>query len=56
MTNDEAAEIKHYIKSLFRATRMEYAQAMTLEGLNDDLIINVQQRVAKGMIDWVQTT
>lgn len=56
MTDDEATEIKTYIKNMVRTLRMEYGQAMALEGFGEDVIINVQQRVARELVSWLETT
>jgi len=53
----ERAEVD-VLKSWFMAynnkVRMEYAQAMSLAGFNPDIIVEVQQEVARHMVDWLE--
>lgn len=55
MSNAEAQEIKTYIKDLIRRMRMEFGSAMAMEGMDPDLIIRCQQRVAEGMVEWLES-
>jgi hypothetical protein len=50
----EADDLKGWFLAYSRTLRMEYGQAMSLEGFAPDIIANVQQRVAVEMIDWLE--
>lgn len=48
-------ELIDFFKGYSKRLRMEYGQAMNLEGFAPDIIVSVQERVARSMIDWLQT-
>jgi hypothetical protein len=43
---------KDWVKTLVRRMRMEYGSAMAMQGLDPDLIIAVQQDVARNLVEW----
>lgn len=53
MDSAEAAEVGNWIKNFQNTLRMEYGQAMALAGFSEDVIIDVQNTVARNMIVWL---
>lgn len=56
MDRAEAVDLMEWFNSFRSRIRMEYAQAMSLEGFAPDIIISVQQRVAEGMVEWLESS
>lgn len=54
MDRTEADEVKAWFNAYSRTLRMEYGQAMALEGFDPNIIMNVQQRVAGSMVVWLE--
>lgn len=50
-----ADELVDFFVRYSKRLRMEYGQAMALEGFAPDVIVSVQERVARSTIDWLQT-
>jgi hypothetical protein len=50
----DADVIKAWFMAYNNKVRMEYAQAMSLAGFNPDIIVEVQQEVARNMVDWLE--
>lgn len=54
MQRAEADEIKAWFMQYNNKVRMEYAQAMSLVGFDPDIIVTVQQEVARNMVGWLE--
>lgn len=50
----EADRLSNWFATFRNKLRMEYGQAMALEGFDPDVIANVQQRVATEMLEWLE--
>lgn len=51
--DEEAQQLKAFIKALLGNLRMQYGLAMAELGLDPDTIIDVQQKTAAGMVEWL---
>lgn len=54
MDRAEADRLKEWFNAFRTTIRMEYAQGMALAGFDEDVIIEVQQHVARNMIVWLE--
>lgn len=54
MERAEADDLTNWFNAFRNRLRMEYGQAMSLEGFAPDIIASVQQRAAAGMLDWLE--
>lgn len=54
MERAEADKLASWFATFRNKLRMEYGQAMALEGFDPDVIANVQQRVATEMLEWLE--
>lgn len=54
MDRVEADKLADWFNAFRGKIRMEYAQGMALAGFSDDVIIEVQQHVARNMIVWLE--
>ena len=54
MDRAEADRLRDWFNAFRTTIRMEYGQAMALAGFSEDVIIEVQQHVARNMIVWLE--
>lgn len=50
---DAVEELKAWFRAYNNRLRMEYGQAMNLAGFEPNVIVQVQQEVARNMIAWL---
>jgi hypothetical protein len=50
----EADDVRSFMREYTNRLRMEYGQAMAIAGFEPALIIQVQQDVARNMIEWLE--
>jgi hypothetical protein len=52
--NDEAQELRQFIKSLILNIRMNYGYAMTQAGVEDAAIINIHHMANQKVAEWLE--
>lgn len=54
MERSEADELRGFIRSLILNIRMNYGNAMTLVGIDHNLIYEIHHVANQGMVDWLE--